>query len=134
MEYAPLTQRLRELRKSRGLTQQDLGNYLSISRQGYSHYENGTRTPDVHVLERLASLYGLSVSALLSAPKKTARSSGKTVEEERPIPAALEGLTRREQMILNLFSQLSPKDKDDFEDLVSVKLHQFKIRQAKKEK
>lgn len=133
MDTTLLAHRLKTLRKEHGLTQQELGNYLNISRQGYSHYENGTRVPDFHVLERLADLYGLTINSLLSLSEPSRPSLTNTVEEE-PASAALAGLTRKEQMILNLFTQLSPEDKDDFEDLVAVKLHQHKIRQAKKER
>ncbi len=129
MSLSPLSARLKSLRKSHGLTQQDIGAYLNISRQGYSHYENGTRIPDFHVLERLADLYGLTIDGLLVPCSNEEDSPGKIAEEE-PSAEALAALSRPEQTLINLFSQLSPEDKDDFMDLLSIKLHQTRIRQS----
>lgn len=131
MALTLLSVRLKNLRESRNLTQQDLGTYLNISRQGYSHYENGTRVPDFHVLERLSELYNISIDSLLTPfDKEPAFSPG--VAEESSDFQSLQGLTRQEQMVLNLFSQLTPEEKEDFMDLVSIKLHQTRIRRSRK--
>ena len=124
-----LTSRLKSLREIHNLTQQDLSTYLNISRQGYSHYENGNRIPDFHVLERIASLYDLTIDELLAPCNSTASDSEKVVRET-PSPRAVEGLSRRNQIFLNLFSELSQEDKEDFIDLVSIKLHQHRIRKS----
>lgn len=61
-----LSDKLRDLRKNRNLTQTDVGNYLNMSRQGYAHYENGHRTPDYEILIRLAELYHVSLDELVN--------------------------------------------------------------------
>lgn len=131
MALTLLSIRLKSLRESRNLTQQDLGTYLNISRQGYSHYENGTRIPDFHILERLADLYDISIDSLLAPYTKKDYFSGK-IKEELPQLQSLQGLTRQEQMVLNLFSQLPQQDKEDFMDLLSIKFHQTRIRRSRK--
>lgn len=130
MALTLLSVRLKNLRESRNLTQQDLGTYLNISRQGYSHYENGTMVPDFHVLERLADLYDISIDSLLAPYAKKDCLSGEVAEESLD-SQSLQGLTRQEQMVLNLFSQLPPEDKEDFMDLLSIKLHQTRIRRSR---
>lgn len=61
-----LSNKLRELRISHGYTQEYIGNYLNITRQGYAHYEKGGRTPDNQTLLHLASLYSLSIDELIN--------------------------------------------------------------------
>lgn len=135
MALTPLAIRLRELRESRSLTQQDIGTYLNISRQGYSHYENGTRVPDFHTLDRLASLYGLTIDNLLTFhSEKYSFSEAAVAEDSGEIPSqALKGLTRQEQWLLNLFSELSPEEKEDFMDLLFIKYNQYQISKNTKE-
>ena len=40
-----LANRMRELRKSAGLTQDEIAKHLNIERQTYCNYENENRTP-----------------------------------------------------------------------------------------
>ena len=68
MAYS-LSDKLRYLRINRNLTQNDVGKYLSMTRQGYAHYEKGTRSPDYQTLLKLADYYQLSVDDLVSKDK-----------------------------------------------------------------
>ncbi len=52
-------------RKELGYTQQNLAEKLNISFQAVSKWENGTSTPDVHLLPELAHILQTSVDALL---------------------------------------------------------------------
>lgn len=53
------------LRKSRGMTQQELGEKLNVSYQTVSKWENGVTLPDITMLPKLSSLFGVSVDGLL---------------------------------------------------------------------
>lgn len=58
--------RLRCLRKDRGLTQQQLATHLGVSRSSVSGYENGrTIEPDHATLVRIADFFGVSTDYLL---------------------------------------------------------------------
>lgn len=46
--------RLKELRKAKGLTQHQLANELGISQQSYARYEKGDREPNIATLIKLA--------------------------------------------------------------------------------
>lgn len=48
--------RLKSLRKSKNLNQNELSQFLNISRQSYSHYEAGRRIPPVDILADLTIL------------------------------------------------------------------------------
>lgn len=58
-------QRLKVLRKERGITQQQLADGVGISKGGLSYYENAGRTPDISILERFADYFGVTTDYLL---------------------------------------------------------------------
>lgn len=51
---------LRNLRRARTLTQQDMARLLEISQQNYSKYESGIVRPPVDMQARIAALLGAS--------------------------------------------------------------------------
>lgn len=57
--------RLKELRKSKKLTQAQVANHLNLSKATISGYENNIKTPSVEVLIQLSLLYGVSTDYLL---------------------------------------------------------------------
>ncbi|GAA4368813.1 hypothetical protein GCM10023185_41880 [Hymenobacter saemangeumensis] len=57
---------IKQLREGNGLTQQQLADYLEINRVVLAYIESGERKPQLHVLEKLASLFGLEVADLLA--------------------------------------------------------------------
>lgn len=57
--------RLKELRKSKGLTQQDIADKLKITRAAYTNIENGKRDPDTATLQKLANIFGVTVDYIL---------------------------------------------------------------------
>lgn len=57
--------RLKELRNKKKLTQQDMADFLGISRQGYGKYEDGKSEPDHNTLVKLANYFGVTTDYLL---------------------------------------------------------------------
>lgn len=57
--------KLAQLRKQNNLTQQELGDILNVSYQTISKWENGVVYPDISMLPRISSFFGISVDALL---------------------------------------------------------------------
>lgn len=53
------------IRNARGLTQQEVANFLDVTRQCYGHYESGRRDIDNDMLVRLADWYEVSTDYLL---------------------------------------------------------------------
>ena len=53
------------LRKSKGITQDDLASRLSVSRQTISKWENGSALPDAYNLKEIARVFEVSVDELL---------------------------------------------------------------------
>jgi len=85
MMNQPLNERLREERKRKGLTQEQLAGLMNVSRQTISHWETGRAAPDYDSLRLLAEALGLSTAQLLgeeTTPQETAEPS--TPEEALP--------------------------------------------------
>ena len=58
-------ERIAELRKQAGLSQEQMGNALNISRQAISKWESGQANPDVSYIEPMCELFGVSADYLL---------------------------------------------------------------------
>ncbi|MGM8212593.1 helix-turn-helix domain-containing protein [Virgibacillus sp. W0430] len=57
--------RLKKLRKDKKLTQQDMADYLGVSRQGYAKYENGQSESDHETVKKLATFFDVTTDYLL---------------------------------------------------------------------
>ena len=60
-----LGKKIRQLRRAKDLTQEQLADYLNISSQSVSKWETGTATPDLAFVIPLARLFGVSTDELL---------------------------------------------------------------------
>lgn len=58
---------LTTLRKEFHVTQQQVADYLGISRQAYSNYESGKREPDYETLLKLGEYFNCSIDYLLGS-------------------------------------------------------------------
>jgi repressor LexA len=61
----PLANNLKTIRKSLGLTQQQVADAVELTRQAYNHYETQRRKPDPEMLKKLATVFGCSIDRLL---------------------------------------------------------------------
>lgn len=67
MDTIKIGQYLSELRKYYKITQDDLANHLSVSRQAVSRWETGASIPGIEVLYKLSELYGVTINDILQA-------------------------------------------------------------------
>ncbi|HIW42891.1 MAG TPA: helix-turn-helix domain-containing protein [Candidatus Mediterraneibacter vanvlietii] len=65
-----LSDNIRKLREENGMTQQQMAEQLYVSRQTVCRWENGSRTPDLDMAERIAEIFHVSVDELISAEEK----------------------------------------------------------------
>lgn len=56
---------LKELRKAKGVSQEKFAEYLGVSYQAVSKWENGITSPDILLLPDIARYYGITVDELL---------------------------------------------------------------------
>lgn len=62
--------RLRMLRKSKNLTQQQLSKMLGLTKSVISAYETSTRLPSYDILIRIAGIFGVTTDYLLGVSHK----------------------------------------------------------------
>lgn len=60
-----LAERLRQLRKEKGLRQEDMQEHLGISYNSYCRYEKDERDPSAPVIVTMADFFGVSADYLL---------------------------------------------------------------------
>ena len=63
--------RIAELRKEKGLTQEELAKQLGISSQAVSKWEKDISCPDIMILPSLAKILGVSIENLLTGEAET---------------------------------------------------------------
>lgn len=110
--------RLQELRKKRGISQQQLANRLRVSRSTVAMWESNKNSPDPNALISLADFFDISVDYLL----------GRDFEAKKEAPQAAE-LSGMEETVLILFRGL---DREDKAALLSY-LHFLSYTHAQKE-
>lgn len=79
--------RLKELRKSKGITQAELAEIVNLSRPSIAAFEGDARLPEINTLESMAEFFGVTVDYLLG------RTQDKSYEET-VLTGVMEGLQR----------------------------------------
>lgn len=59
-----------ELRKDKGMTQDDLAAHLNLSSSSISNYEQGVNEPSLQVVRKLAILFNVSADYILELSKE----------------------------------------------------------------
>lgn len=57
--------KLEEIRKERGITQEELANVLEVSRQTIGSLENGRYNPSIILAFKIAKYFGLTIEDIL---------------------------------------------------------------------
>lgn len=109
--------KLKELRKSRKITQQTIADRFGVTRGTVSNWELGRREPDLKTLEALAKFYGVSLDYFSKKPTKD---------------EFLEFLARANSLFAN--NEVSQKEKDAlYEDIMRLYIS-FKDQNIKENK
>jgi transcriptional regulator with XRE-family HTH domain len=83
VKRSPLGERLCRARKARGLTQEELGKRVGVSKRMIAHYEVGSKAMTVPSLQRIAEALGVKVATLV------ANDQAATFDDERLMKPAL---------------------------------------------
>ena len=96
-----IAKNVKGLRKLEGWSQETLAEKLGVSRQAVSMYEQGVMSPKVSVLEKMATLFGVTVADL--------------VYDEPVYDIGLGGgrVTENEYKLLQYYRAMSPRFRDD---------------------
>ncbi len=79
---------LQRLRKERGLSQEELGEKLGVSRQTISKWENGSAYPDMLNLMTISEFFGVTADELINGKKEDAVRT--LAEDEQFVPEVVQ--------------------------------------------
>lgn len=78
-----ISEKIRTLRKSKGMSQEELAGQVNISRQAVSRWENGTALPDADNIVQLSKLFGVTTDYLLMDSYESDEDSPKIKENNK---------------------------------------------------
>jgi len=96
-----LGQRIQELRKQRGMSQESLGEALGVSRQAVSKWEGDNGIPELDTLIAMSRLFEVTVGQLLGVEEPT---------EPKPEAAAQADEDKVESVLRRYVEQTTPKE------------------------
>ena len=85
-------EKLQDLRKQKGLTQEELAEYLYVSRTAISKWESGRGFPNIESLKAISKFFSVSLDELLSGEEILAIAEKDHKEKERTIRDLVFGL------------------------------------------
>lgn len=101
-------ERLRHVRLSHGLTQQQVADALKIHRSTYTYYERGHTNPPRETLEKLVKLFHVPYESLLGAlPLPDTAATALRVQSGTENPYAHLQSANREQQLITLFRAMN---------------------------
>ena len=71
MNQVKIGEFLRELRKGKGLTQEQLAEQFNISRRSVSRWETGSNMPDVGLLIEIADFFEVDIREIIDGERKS---------------------------------------------------------------
>lgn len=74
-------ERLKKLRKERGLTQSQVANDLGIAQPTIYKYEKGLRNAPMSVLQKFANYFEMSITELIGVPTPSINDESEWIEE-----------------------------------------------------
>ena len=71
MDQRKIGEFLKELRKEKNLTQEQLAEQLNVSNRSVSRWETGRNMPDIGLLVEIAELYDVSISEIIDGKRRS---------------------------------------------------------------
>jgi len=106
-------EKLQELRKNRGLTQEELAEALYVSRTAISKWESGRGYPSIDSLKEISGFFSVTIDDLLSGEKILSLAERENKANIRSMWNLLFGMVDI-GFILLIFLPLYPKETDGF--------------------
>ena len=115
-------EKLQELRKSRGLTQEELAEALFVSRTAISKWESGRGYPNLDSLKEISKYFSITIDELLSGDKLISIAEKENQSNIQSICDLLFGIVDLFSLVL-IFLPLYPKPVDGY--IYSVNLFEY---------
>ncbi|MFP9210935.1 helix-turn-helix domain-containing protein [Enterococcus faecalis] len=104
--------KIKELRNEKKLTQQEVADYLGITRPAYTAYESGKRQPDFESLQKLATLFNVTTDFLLGRNHTPEWANKEEVMELDKILKSNPGMTYGSEI-------MTDEDREQINDLIA---------------
>lgn len=85
-------EKIREIRKEKGISQKELGTLLGVSQQMIGQYENSSREPKIETLRKIAAALKVKLSDFLEV--------GQIIEEYNPVDNTTDTIVKMEDEII----------------------------------
>ena len=86
---------LKELRRERNLTQEELAEKLNVSGRTISRWETGANMPDISLLVELAEFYDVSIPEIINGERKSEIMNEEVKETARSLSDYAEAINKR---------------------------------------
>ncbi|MBR4836412.1 MAG: helix-turn-helix domain-containing protein [Clostridia bacterium] len=120
--------RLYELRKKHGLSQEELAEKLGVSRQAVSKWERSEASPDTDNLISLAKIYGLTLDELVFGQRQAEQKEEASNNQEEPMSEEKKETHKVDIGPMGIFVESNDGDK------VQINLKGIKVTESAKEK
>ena len=110
--------RLRELRKSRGLSQQKLADYTKVTKSSINMYERGEREPSLETIEMFADFFNVDMDYIIGTsevPNKALVSDWEVMQQTNEEMADLYFQMRKNEKlaeVIKILCKLPPERLD----------------------
>lgn len=95
MEQQKVGNFLKELRKEKKLTQEQLAEQLNVSARTVSRWETGSNMPDISLLVELAEFYDVSIPEIIDGERKSENMNEKVKETALKLSDYAESINQR---------------------------------------
>jgi len=99
------SERLKELRKSRNISQQKLGTYLNYGYTAIANYESGRNEPSFDTLMKIAVFFDVTVDYLIGLSDE---------------PVIINSLSISEAQLLEIYRELNEENKQLIIEMVGI--------------
>ena len=123
---------LAAIRKKHGASQQEVADYLGVTRQGYGNYETSAREPDFETLLKLGEFFQVTIDEILRGPDQSKQLdiSPGTIKNA---PTNL-GVDEKGYGLLSAYTEnkeyLDESDTEDIELFIRMKAERKKAKDA----
>ena len=115
-----LASKIKALRKSAGLTQQQVADALEIKRSAYAYYEIGKSFPKLSVIKKMAALFNVTGDELLSEEQDSDLHANSNFDLGWRTTDGFNQLSDFEQSVLLRVRLMSYEDREKLMDYLST--------------
>jgi len=120
-EVARIGERLRKLRKLRGMTQSELARQIGIQQSDLSRMEKGTYRVSLDNLFKILTVFGMDVAQFFQQ------------ETAPPVKAAAAPLSQEDMQTLQMLRRLDPEARREVQEFLEFKLRRQRAEEREAE-